>query len=141
MPFLTCASLRAHRYDSYFQKLDTQGRGHISAEQAWPLFSRAGLPEPTLSEIWALADTDRDALLSPAEFRVAMHLTTIAARGEPLPHALPYALTQSAGLTVSEISAYQRSESSDPSAAEEANIRVMPVASYHVCPEVGLAVT
>ena len=77
------------RYDNYFRRLDPQGFGRVSAEQARPLFVKAGLPEPTLAEIWALADADGDTLLTPEEFRAAMHLATIAARGEPLPRALP----------------------------------------------------
>ena len=84
-----CRTASACRYDGYFRKLDPQGFGRVSAEQARPLFLKAGLPEPTLAEIWALADADRDTLLSPEEFRVAMHLATVAARGEPLPRALP----------------------------------------------------
>ena len=47
------------------------------------------LPNSVLSKIWSLADTDRDGLLSLAEFCLAMYLIDIKLAGHDLPTQLP----------------------------------------------------
>lgn len=84
------------KYDGFFGALDTSGRGAVDRAQALPFFGHAGLPPPALELIWALSSRGA-AVLSRADFRVAMHLTALAARGVPIPQALPAALSRSAG--------------------------------------------
>ena len=82
----------AEQYDGYFAVCDTTRRGLVSRQEAAPLFERSELPDNELSLIWSLADVDGDGLLSQAEFRVAMHLTTLALQGSRLPARLPLVL-------------------------------------------------
>lgn len=77
------------RYDGFFGMLDASGSGSVSRSQAEPLFDRSELPAYDVSLIWTLADVDADGRLSLMEFRVAMHLATLAVQGQPLPSILP----------------------------------------------------
>lgn len=61
-------------YDSSFAKLDTQGRGSITGEQAVMFFSNSGLGEDVLASIWDLADINSEGQLNRDEFAVAMYL-------------------------------------------------------------------
>ena len=86
----------ASRYDAYFRLIDIHGNGRISRTEAVPLFERSELPDSELLLIWSLADVDGDGMLSLTEFRVAMHLTTLAVDRYPLPARLPLALQEHA---------------------------------------------
>ena len=86
----------AAKYDGYFALLDVSGGGYVSRAQAEPLFDQAQLPGHEMSLIWSLADVDGDDRLNHAEFRVAMHLATLAVQGQPLPSRLPAVLEHSA---------------------------------------------
>ena len=86
----------AAKYDSYFALLDAGGGGAVSGAQAEPLFERAELPSREMTLIWSLADVDLDGRLSMCEFRVAMHLATLAVQGWPLPARLPPVLEREA---------------------------------------------
>lgn len=73
------------RYMALFQKLDTEN-GYLSARRAVLVFRKSGLPQETLSKIWALSDQDADGRLSVQEFCAAMHLVCcVRTRGLPLP--------------------------------------------------------
>ncbi|KKY22535.1 putative uba ts-n domain containing protein [Diplodia seriata] len=61
-------------YDNLFSKVDTQGRGFITGEQAVVFFSDSGLPEEVLAAIWDLADINSEGQLNRDEFAVAMYL-------------------------------------------------------------------
>lgn len=78
-------------YDSFFAKLDSKNRGHITGEQAVPFFSDSSLPADILAAIWDLADINSEGQLNRDEFAVAMHLIRQQrGKGAPqLPTALP----------------------------------------------------
>ncbi|KAK0661750.1 EH domain-containing and endocytosis protein 1 [Lasiodiplodia hormozganensis] len=82
-------------YDNLFSKVDTQGRGFITGEQAVVFFSDSGLPEEVLAAIWDLADINSEGQLNRDEFAVAMYLIR-QQRPKPgvqfLPPSLPPAL-------------------------------------------------
>ncbi|KAF2755686.1 hypothetical protein EJ05DRAFT_494065 [Pseudovirgaria hyperparasitica] len=77
-------------YDSQFSKLDREGNGYITGEQAVNYFTDSALPEDTLAAIWDLADINSVGQLSRDEFAVAMHLIRQQRKpGTPLPTTLP----------------------------------------------------
>lgn len=82
-------------YDNLFSKVDTQGRGFLTGEQAVVFFSDSGLPEEVLAAIWDLADINSEGQLNRDEFAVAMYLIR-QQRPKPgiqhLPPSLPPAL-------------------------------------------------
>ncbi|GME40474.1 EPS15-like protein [Neofusicoccum parvum] len=82
-------------YDNLFSKVDTQGRGFLTGEQAVVFFSDSGLPEEVLAAIWDLADVNSEGQLNREEFAVAMYLIR-QQRPKPgvqyLPPSLPPAL-------------------------------------------------
>ena len=86
----------AKRYEGYYLLLAAGGAGSVSRLQAEPLFERAALNVGEVDQIWALADVDNDGRLNPSEFRVAMHLATLAVQGRGLPQRLPQALERTA---------------------------------------------
>ena len=53
------------------------------------VFLHSRLPPAVLSQIWQLADIDRDGRLSMVEFAVAMHLVRLALDGVSPPSSLP----------------------------------------------------
>ena len=78
----------AAKYDSFFT-ICASGGSHVNRTQAGPLFERAELPPQKMAIIWSLSDIDLDGRLNSNEFRVAMHLATLAVAGQPLPSRLP----------------------------------------------------
>lgn len=52
-----------HRYANIFEKLDTED-GYLSGKRAVVLLRKSGVPQETLSKVWALADSDVDGKLS-----------------------------------------------------------------------------
>ncbi|CBJ27092.1 conserved unknown protein [Ectocarpus siliculosus] len=73
-----------HRYAKIFEKLDTED-GYLSGKRAVVLLRKSGVPQETLSKVWALADSDVDGRLSLKEFCTAMHLIGCFRKGLPLP--------------------------------------------------------
>ncbi|KAF2836967.1 hypothetical protein M501DRAFT_1018373 [Patellaria atrata CBS 101060] len=80
-----------NQYDNLFNKVDTEGRGYITGEQAVSFFSDSGLPEDILASIWDLADINSEGQLSRDEFAVAMYLIRQqrGKNGANLPASLP----------------------------------------------------
>jgi hypothetical protein len=78
----------AAKYDAFFT-ICASGGSHVNRTQAGPLFERAELPPQQMAIIWSLSDIDLDGRLNSNEFRVAMHLATLAVAGQPLPSRLP----------------------------------------------------
>ena len=78
-------------FDGYFLQI---GRGgFVSGHDAVIFFSHSGLDRKTLSDIWNMADLDRDGSLTPAEFSIAMQLIVcVSRRRMTLPSSLPSAL-------------------------------------------------
>ena len=62
------------QYDQIFATVDPAKRGFITGEQAVSFFSRSGLPEEALAQIWDLADINSEGQLTRDEFAVAMYL-------------------------------------------------------------------
>ena len=81
----------AAKYDAFFT-ICASGGSHVNRTQAGPLFERAELPPQQMAIIWSLSDIDLDGRLNSNEFRVAMHLATLAVAGQPLPSRLPRVL-------------------------------------------------
>ncbi|CAM9393497.1 unnamed protein product [Ectocarpus sp. 12 AP-2014] len=73
-----------HTYAKIFEKLDTED-GYLSGKRAVVLLRKSGVPQETLSKVWALADSDVDGRLSLKEFCTAMHLIGCFRKGLPLP--------------------------------------------------------
>ena len=62
----------------------------LQGSEAVAVFSKSGLTQDVLRAIWALADDDKDSVLSPKEFAVAFHLIVcVSKRGLPVPEVLP----------------------------------------------------
>lgn len=82
------------RYDTVFSTVDRDNTGVIVGDQAVEFFSKTGLSEDILAQIWDLADIDSDGQLTRDEFAVAMHLIKQrrAYPRHPLPATLPFAL-------------------------------------------------
>ncbi|ORE06422.1 hypothetical protein BCV72DRAFT_335892 [Rhizopus microsporus var. microsporus] len=62
------------RYESYFNKLDRQGRGIIQRPDAFEFFKRSKLPDTELVHIWNMVDKDGKQTLNSTQFAAAMHL-------------------------------------------------------------------
>ncbi len=79
------------QYDQIFATVDPAKRGFITGEQAVGFFSRSGLPEEALAQIWDLADINSEGQLTRVEFAVAMYLIRQQKRdgGVALPQNLP----------------------------------------------------
>ena len=79
------------QFDQVFSTVDTAKRGFITGEQAVGFFSRSGLPEEALAQIWDLADINSEGQLTRDEFAVAMYLIRQQKRDSTytLPHTLP----------------------------------------------------
>lgn len=82
------------RYDTVFSTVDRANSGFIVGEQAVEFFSKTGLSEDILAQIWDLSDIDSDGQLSRDEFAVAMHLIKQcrAHPKQPLPATIPSGL-------------------------------------------------
>ncbi|KAI9311211.1 hypothetical protein BX666DRAFT_1998970 [Dichotomocladium elegans] len=63
--------------------------GVLIGERAKDIFSRSNLPNSTLAQIWALADTRKSGALNQTEFIIAMHYISRVMQGGSLPPSLP----------------------------------------------------
>lgn len=79
------------QFDQIFATVDTAKRGFVTGEQAVGFFSRSGLPEEALAQIWDLADINSEGQLTRDDFAVAMYLIRQQKRdaGNVLPQTLP----------------------------------------------------
>jgi hypothetical protein len=63
--------------------------------EAVALFSKSGLPQPQLAQIWSMVDSPVDHRLDKLEFAMAMHLIVcVSKKNLPMPPALPMSLMQ-----------------------------------------------
>eukprot|EP00899_Mesostigma_viride_P007541 jgi/Mesvir1/16789/Mv15159-RA.3 len=70
-------------YDSFFRVADLDNDGRLGGQEAVQFFLRSGLPQPVLSQIWALSDRPPSGFLDRRKFGVALRLTSLAQRGQP----------------------------------------------------------
>ncbi|CAK95126.1 unnamed protein product (macronuclear) [Paramecium tetraurelia] len=83
------------KYETYFVKLDKDGNQTIKGKHAKALFSKSGLSQDKLKEIWNLCDIGEKGHLSKGEFIVAFHLVLLCCKCKyPLPTRLPDSLLQ-----------------------------------------------
>jgi len=75
-------------YEADFEALQPRD-GKVSGEQAKDKMVESHLPSNVLHRIWAMADTDKDGLLTLPEFALAMHLIKMKLSGQDLPITLP----------------------------------------------------
>lgn len=79
------------RYESLFPQYETDG--FVYGKEAKELFSKSGLDNHTLRDIWNMVDAPVDNRLSKIEFVIAMHLIVcISKKNLPLPLVLPCSL-------------------------------------------------
>jgi hypothetical protein len=83
-------------YDSYFAQLVSDHHDVVARPACAVIFDKANLPTMTLDRVWNLADPNGDGFLGKFDFRIAMHLATLATRGHALPTTLPRAVLTSA---------------------------------------------
>ncbi|XP_045525527.1 intersectin-1-like isoform X3 [Pieris brassicae] len=77
------------KYTQLFNATDRAKAGSVSGAQARAIMLQSRLPQPTLAQIWALADLDCDGKLGCEEFVLAMYLCERATQGEAPPAKLP----------------------------------------------------
>ena len=76
------------KYQSYIQIFVTSAdanTGLISAMDARGVFLQSGLPNPTLAQVWNLADANQKGSLNKEEFVLSMHLLAAVLQGYELP--------------------------------------------------------
>lgn len=67
--------------------------GYIYGREAVELFSKSGVPQDQLKQIWNMVDNPVDNRLDKLEFALAMHLIVcVSKKGLPLPNSLPVSL-------------------------------------------------
>ncbi|CEG84605.1 hypothetical protein RMATCC62417_18381 [Rhizopus microsporus] len=85
------------RYESYFNKLDRQGRGIIQQPDAFEFFKRSKLSDTELVHIWNMVDKDGKQTLNSTQFAAAMHLIHSKLSGQSImsPTISPSVMTAS----------------------------------------------
>ena len=76
------------KYQSYIQIFVSSAdanTGLISAMDARGVFLQSGLPNPTLAQVWNLADANQKGSLNKEEFVLSMHLLAAVLQGYELP--------------------------------------------------------
>ncbi|XBH74338.1 hypothetical protein VPH35_101307 [Triticum aestivum] len=86
-PKITQADVR--KYMIVFIKVDRDGDGKITPEEARNLFLSWRLPREILRKVWDLSDQDKDGMLSFKEFCFAVYLMERFREQRPLPDVLP----------------------------------------------------
>ncbi|XP_059485837.1 EH domain-containing protein 3 isoform X1 [Neocloeon triangulifer] len=74
--------------DSVFDTLGPVD-GKITGAAAKSEMIKSKLPNTVLGKIWKLADVDKDGMMDPDEFALAMHLINVKLDGHDLPTELP----------------------------------------------------
>lgn len=77
------------KFEHLFRTAVPKGESTISGESASNVLLRSGLQPVTLAEIWSLSDFNKSGSLLFPEFALALHLCSVAKRGEHLPGILP----------------------------------------------------
>ncbi|KAM3318011.1 hypothetical protein ACQJBY_035635 [Aegilops geniculata] len=86
-PKITQADVR--KYMIVFIKVDRDGDGKITREEAMNLFLSWRLPREILRKVWDLSDQDKDGMISFKEFCFAVYLMERFREQRPLPDVLP----------------------------------------------------
>jgi hypothetical protein len=68
-------------YERLFLAADAARAGRVEGGAAVAFFGRAGLPVPTLKQIWLRADARQQGFLSQQAFFVALRLVALAQQG------------------------------------------------------------
>ena len=87
------------KYQSYlsiFSSSCDPSTGVISAMDARNVFLQSGLPNPTLAQVWNLADSTQKGSLNQAEFILSMHLLAAVIQGYELPQEITEHMTRAA---------------------------------------------
>ena len=91
-PFVI-SPVELQKYKMLFKEYDDANIGFIQGDVAAEYLSQSALPPPILSQIWKLADVDKDGALNEYEFIVATHLTKLVQKMRiPVPKELPLPL-------------------------------------------------
>lgn len=69
-------------YERLFLAADAARAGRVEGGAAVAFFGRAGLPVPTLKQIWLRADARQQGFLSRQPFFVALRLVALAQQGQ-----------------------------------------------------------
>ena len=81
------------RYEDLFPNYEVKKDGYVYGKEAVELFSKSGVPQDQLRDIWNLVDTPVDNRLDKLEFAMAMHLIVcVSKKNLPLPTSLPISL-------------------------------------------------
>ena len=96
------------RYESLFSQYAKED-GFVYGGEAVALFSKSGVPQEMLRDIWNMVDTPVDNRLDKLEFAMAMHLIVcVSKKNLPMPPGLPMSLR---GLKAQQANANMRSAS------------------------------
>jgi len=76
-------------YKEEFESLGPNSAGKVNGQQAKGKMIESKLPSTVLHRVWALADIDKDGLLSLPEYALAMHLIKMKLDGQDLPLQTP----------------------------------------------------
>jgi len=80
------------RYESIFPQYAKED-GYMHGKEAVELFSKSGLDQSKLRDIWNMADQPVDNKLDKLEFAIAMHLIVcVSKKNLPMPKLLPLSL-------------------------------------------------
>ena len=83
------------RYETLFPTYEVKKDGYVYGAEAVSLFSRSGLSNEQLRDVWNLSDDPVDNRLSKIEFCIAMHLIVCVSRKNlVLPQTLPPSLVK-----------------------------------------------
>jgi len=94
-PWAVSAEAKSN-YVKLWEGVSKNSQGMMEGKEAALFLAKSGLNRDALRTIWQLSDATTDGKLDLTEFIVAMHLTMMAKKGQPLPSAVPPELLQSA---------------------------------------------
>ena len=80
------------QYESLFSAADLDGDQYVSGNEALTFFTKSGLSQQQLVQIWKMSDLDSDSKLNLKEFKIAIHLIMKVKQGLSLPQTLPPSL-------------------------------------------------
>jgi len=88
----TMTPAERQRYESIFPQY-SRDDGFMYGSEAVGLFSKSGLNQTQLRDIWNIVDQPVDNKLDPLEFAIAMHLIVcVSKKNLPMPKGLPISL-------------------------------------------------
>jgi len=84
--------MEREKFEALFHREESkEGKGVLNGELVFDMFSRSGLSNDDLGQIWELSDQDLDGCLDLEEFVLAMFLINAKLRGQitAIPATLP----------------------------------------------------